>query len=219
MRKFIITFCLLLGVLSLKAQSVNGIRIDGDGSSIVVYMDGRQISLPTTTCFIANLRGGSYRIEVYTARNYRSGERMGREYLLFDERVFFNGSGVKDIFVGRNEGNRPGNRPYPGNRPSSNEVMGRQAFDRFFESLKRASFDSDKMELIKTALATADFTSAQCRKVVDLYSFDSEKLNIMKLMFPRIDDKENFVIVVDALSFSSNKNEMNAFIRKYMNQR
>lgn len=220
MHKLMITFCLLLGVLSLKAQSVNGIRVDGNGYSIIVYMDGRQISLPAANCFIANLNGGSYRIEVYAARNYRSGERMSRENLLFDERVYFNGFGVKDIIVGRDEDRRPlpGQRPLP-DRPYQERVMGRDTFERFLQSVKKASFDSDKMELIKTAVATADFTSAQCRRVVDLYSFDDEKLKVMKLMFPRIADKENFVVVIDALTFTLNKDEMNKFIRQYMNQR
>ena len=47
MRKIIISFCILFAALSLQAQSVNGIRIDGGNTPILVYLGGNQISLPT----------------------------------------------------------------------------------------------------------------------------------------------------------------------------
>ena len=68
MRKIIISFCILFAALSLQAQSVNGIRIDGGNTPILVYLGGNQISLPTTTCFIANLNPGHYTVEVYATR-------------------------------------------------------------------------------------------------------------------------------------------------------
>ena len=55
MRKIIISFCILLSALSLQAQSVSGIRIDGGNTPILVYFGGNQMCLPTTTCFVANL--------------------------------------------------------------------------------------------------------------------------------------------------------------------
>ena len=58
MRKIIISFCILLSALSLQAQSVSGIRIDGGNTPILVYFGGNQMCLPTTTCFVANLDRG-----------------------------------------------------------------------------------------------------------------------------------------------------------------
>ena len=45
MRKIIISFCILLAALSLKAQPVSGIRIDGGDTPILVYFGGRQMCL------------------------------------------------------------------------------------------------------------------------------------------------------------------------------
>ena len=59
MRKIIISFCILLAALSLKAQPVSGIRIDGGDTPILVYFGGRQMCYPTTTCFVANLKPGN----------------------------------------------------------------------------------------------------------------------------------------------------------------
>ena len=41
MRKIIISFCILFAALSLQAQSVNGIRIDGGGWYDTYYGDER----------------------------------------------------------------------------------------------------------------------------------------------------------------------------------
>ena len=46
MRKIIISFCILLSALSLQAQSVSGIRIDGGNTPILVYFGGNQMCLP-----------------------------------------------------------------------------------------------------------------------------------------------------------------------------
>ena len=73
MRKIIISFCILFAALSLQAQSVNGIRIDGGNTPILVYLGGNQICLPTTTCFIANLNPGHYTVEVFCHPLYPCG--------------------------------------------------------------------------------------------------------------------------------------------------
>ena len=69
MRKIVISFCILLAALSLKAQAVSGIRIDGGDTPILVYLGGNQMCLPTTTCFVANLKSGYYTVEVYATRS------------------------------------------------------------------------------------------------------------------------------------------------------
>ena len=79
MRKIIISFCILFAALSLQAQSVNGIRIDGGNTPILVYLGGNQISLPTTTCFIANLNPGHYTVEVFATRFTVRESEYGKE--------------------------------------------------------------------------------------------------------------------------------------------
>ena len=79
MRKIIISFCILFAALSLQAQSVNGIRIDGGNTPILVYLGGNQICLPTTTCFIANLNPGHYTVEVFATRFTRAESEYGKE--------------------------------------------------------------------------------------------------------------------------------------------
>mgnify|MGYP001512367893 FL=1 len=220
MRKIIISFCILFAALSLQAQSVNGIRIDGGNTPILVYLGGNQICLPTTTCFIANLNPGHYTVEVFATRFTRAGERVWKGEKLYKDLVYFDGRGVKEIWVDGRDNIRPERpgRPDQGeHRPGygHNRVMNDQLFQTFYKEMKNEPFKDDRMKLLNAALAGSDFTSAQCLQLTKLYTFDDDRMEIMKIMYPRIVDKEAFFTVINTLTFSSSKEKMKDFMIGY----
>ena len=220
MRKIIISFCILFAALSLQAQSVNGIRIDGGNTPILVYLGGNQICLPTTTCFIANLNPGHYTVEVFATRFTRAGERVWKGEKLYKDLVYFDGRGVTEIWVDGRDNMRPERpgRPEQGeHRPGYgyNRVMNDQLFQTFYKEMKNEPFKDDRMKLLNAALAGSDFTSAQCLQLTKLYTFDDDRMEIMKIMYPRIVDKEAFFTVINTLTFSSRKEKMKDFIIGY----
>lgn len=220
MRKIIISFCILFAALSLQAQSVNGIRIDGGNTPILVYLGGNQICLPTTTCFIANLNPGHYTVEVFATRFTRAGERVWKGEKLYKDFVYFDGRGVKEIWVDGRDNIRPERpgRPEQGeHRPGygHNRVMNDQLFQTFYKEMKNEPFKDDRMKLLNAALAGSDFTSAQCLQLTKLYTFDDDRMEIMKIMYPRIVDKEAFFTVINTLTFSSSKEKMKDFMIGY----
>ncbi len=220
MRKIIISFCILFAALSLQAQSVNGIRIDGGNTPILVYLGGNQICLPTTTCFIANLNPGHYTVEVFATRFTRAGERVWKGEKLYKDFVYFDGRGVKEIWVDGRDNIRPESpgRPDLGeHRPGygHNRVMNDQLFQTFYKEMKNEPFKDDRMKLLNAALAGSDFTSAQCLQLTKLYTFDDDRMEIMKIMYPRIVDKEAFFTVINTLTFSSSKEKMKDFMIGY----
>ena len=220
MRKIIISFCILFAALSLQAQSVNGIRIDGGNTPILVYLGGNQICLPTTTCFIANLNPGHYTVEVFATRFTRAGERVWKGEKLYKDFVYFDGRGVTEIWVDGRDNMRPERpgRPEQGeHRPGygCNRVMNDQLFQTFYKEMKNEPFKDDRMKLLNAALAGSDFTSAQCLQLTKLYTFDDDRMEIMKIMYPRIVDKEAFFTVINTLTFSSSKEKMKDFIIGY----
>ena len=220
MRKIIISFCILFAALSLQAQSVNGIRIDGGNTPILVYLGGNQICLPTTTCFIANLNPGHYTVEVFATRYTRAGERVWKGEKLYKDLVYFDGRGVTEIWVDGRDNMRPERpgRPEQGeHRPGYgyNRVMNDQLFQTFYKEMKNEPFKDDRMKLLNAALAGSDFTSAQCLQLTKLYTFDDDRMEIMKIMYPRIVDKEAFFTVINTLTFSSSKEKMKDFIIGY----
>ena len=220
MRKIIISFCILFAALSLQAQSVNGIRIDGGNTPILVYLGGNQICLPTTTCFIANLNPGHYTVEVFATRFTRAGERVWKGEKLYKDFIYFDGRGVKEIWVDGRDNIRPERpgRPEQGeHRPGYgyNRVMNDQLFQTFYKEMKNEPFKDDRMKLLNAALAGSDFTSAQCLQLTKLYTFDDDRMEIMKIMYPRIVDKEAFFTVINTLTFSSSKEKMKDFMIGY----
>ena len=220
MRKIIISFCILFAALSLQAQSVNGIRIDGGNTPILVYLGGNQICLPTTTCFIANLNPGHYTVEVFATRFTRAGERVWKGEKLYKDLVYFDGRGVTEIWVDGRDNMRPErpSRPEQGeHRPGYgyNRVMNDQLFQTFYKEMKNEPFKDDRMKLLNAALAGSDFTSAQCLQLTKLYTFDDDRMEIMKIMYPRIVDKEAFFTVINTLTFSSSKEKRKDFIIGY----
>ena len=220
MRKIIISFCILFAALSLQAQSVNGIRIDGGNTPILVYLGGNQICLPTTTCFIANLNPGHYTVEVFATRFTRAGERVWKGEKLYKDLVYFDGRGVTEIWVDGRDNMRPERpgRPEQGeHRPGYgyNRVMNDQLFQTFYKEMKNEPFKDDRMKLLNAALAGSDFTSAQCLQLTKLYTFDDDRMEIMKIMYPRIVDKEAVFTVINTLTFSSSKEKMKDFIIGY----
>ena len=220
MRRIIISFCILFAALSLQAQSVNGIRIDGGNTPILVYLGGSQICLPTTTCFIANLNPGHYTVEVFATRFTRAGERVWKGEKLYKDLVYFDGRGVTEIWVDGRDNMRPERpgRPEQGeHRPGYgyNRVMNDQLFPTFYKEMKNEPFKDDRMKLLNAALAGSDFTSAQCLQLTKLYTFDDDRMEIMKIMYPRIVDKEAFFTVINTLTFSSSKEKMKDFIIGY----
>ena len=220
MRKIIISFCILFAALSLQAQSVNGIRIDRGNTPILVYLGGNQICLPTTTCFIANLNPGHYTVEVFATRFTRAGERVWKGEKLYKDLVYFDGRGVTEIWVDGRDNMRPERpgRPEQGeHRPGYgyNRVMNDQLFQTFYKEMKNEPFKDDRMKLLNAALAGSDFTSAQCLQLTKLYTFDDDRMEIMKIMYPRIVDKEAFFTVINTLTFSSSKEKMKDFIIGY----
>lgn len=218
MRKIIISFCILFITFSLKAQMISGISVNGGNIPILVYIGGNQVCFPTTSCFITNLKPDYYTVEVYATRYTGPGERAWKGERLYSERIYFNGNGVKNIWIEEKDDHRPDRPGQGGHRPEYNRydrVMSSQLFENFFNKVKKEPFSSDRLKMIEASLANTDFTCGQCLRLVKLYTFDDDKMKIMKLMYPRIVDKEAFFTVVDVLTFSSNKDEMNEFLKNY----
>ena len=218
MRNLILSLCIACSSFMLQAQSVNGIRVDAGDNLVLVYMDGKQISLPTSSCFIANLTNGQYAIEVYDANAYRSGEYNYRGKLVFRESIRYRGRGIKQVtiedYVDDEDSDYPDDPFFPGGHYVHN-VMSPKAFAVFFEEFKDRTFESKQLKMLETAVVNTNFTSAQCAKLITACSFDRVRLECLKRLYPAVVDKQNFFMVVEKFDFNSYKDDMNEFIQEY----
>jgi Domain of unknown function (DUF4476) len=110
-------------------------------------------------------------------------------------------------------GNGNGNNGYNGNGGNNNgygknQVMNTQTFQAFKRTVENNSFDSGKQTLIKTQLQNAWISAAQLRELVDVFTFESSKIDVAKFGATKVIDKQNLFTIYDSFSFESSKTEL-----------
>lgn len=95
------------------------------------------------------------------------------------------------------------------------QIMNDTDFERFMAAFKRKKFDSERLLLLKDKEHTAFFTSAQCAHILRQYNFDSEKLEVLKVLAPMIGNFRNDDLIVDCFEFTGNKQEVRCILNKY----
>ena len=202
--------CLVFSMLAAAAQRLNGISVEGNYNRIVVFLDGQQMCEGTSSCFIANLRPGTYHVEVFRADEMRRPVSSRRP--LYRDRVRYSGRSIHRITVGdRYVDDHCDRYQEPG-------VMSKADFKDYCQALRRLSFDDNKLEMIDQLPRHTRFTSRQCRDIIHEFSFDNNRLEVLKRLYPRVVDQELFFKAIDALDFNSNKREMQEYIKRYNNR-
>ena len=85
-------------------------------------------------------------------------------------------------------------------------VMHNKDFKMMCEVVDDASFHEKKIGVIKVACISSYFNSKQCAKLLSMISFDNAKLKALKVLAPRMIDKD-VTDIVKQFSFSSNKDK------------
>lgn len=85
--------------------------------------------------------------------------------------------------------------------------MGDTAFAALLALIEEKSFDSTRMEVIKTAASSGYFTVAQVTKLLAKLTFESSRLDTLKAIHSRITDRENGVLLSKSFTFTSSQTE------------
>lgn len=94
-------------------------------------------------------------------------------------------------------------------------VINPEQYRDMLESIRKETFNSTKTTIAKNIIQSNPcFYSKQIKEIVELFNFESGKLEIAKFAYDFTIDKENYYRVADAFSFSSSKEELIEFIRK-----
>jgi hypothetical protein len=91
-------------------------------------------------------------------------------------------------------------------------AMSQTIFNQYKSAIESESFSANKMEMAKQA--SKCFTVAQIKTVLDIFSFENDKLDFAKWAYSRCTDKDNYFTVNASLTYSSSKSELT----KYINQ-
>lgn len=97
--------------------------------------------------------------------------------------------------------------PFPPYSPTPGYAKGMYEpdFANLLTKIKNEPFKDDKFTLLKLSAENNAFSCRQCAKLMSLFPFDDEKLQVVRILAPQIADKENYKEIVGVLSFLSNK--------------
>lgn len=92
-------------------------------------------------------------------------------------------------------------------------AMHNKDFKMMCEVIDDASFHEKKIGIIKVACISSYFNSRQCAKLLSKISFDDAKLKALKVLAPRMIDRD-VTDIVKQFSFSSNKDKALEILRQ-----
>ena len=83
--------------------------------------------------------------------------------------------------------------------------MNDRDFQFLYKTIKRKSFEKDRLELLSVGVLDNYFSCRQCAKILSLYSFDKDKLKVMDIMARHIVDLDNAHLILDSFRFESDR--------------
>jgi hypothetical protein len=119
-----------------------------------------------------------------------------------------------------NNGNNNGNNGNWNNNNNNNGnwnnngggTMDANTFNAFLQTVRNSRFDSGRTTIVKTQLANAWITAQQLRQVVEVFDYESSKLDIAKSVATRVVDRNNLFVVYDAFDYESSKQNFAQFV-------
>ena len=92
-------------------------------------------------------------------------------------------------------------------------AMDRSDFKLLRSLLKEESFEKDRVKMVRVACVGNYFTASQCADMLSLFSFDSNRLEALEYIAPRVIDKHACDVVLKEFSFISNREKAEELLR------
>ena len=82
-----------------------------------------------------------------------------------------------------------------------------QEFKEFLARIKRQTFTKDMIAYVRDAARYQRFSSLQVKRILQLFSWDSERLDVLKILAPAMTDGYKVHEIIDTFDFESKKDE------------
>jgi Domain of unknown function (DUF4476) len=230
MKKF---FTLLLSSLfSLSLLAYDGSRLSitapSTSTQLQVEIDGRKFTLKDNSITVGYLGEGRHDVKIYKEAKRKRSD-FGRREVIYSSSVILKRGYHLDITVNRFGKVMMDERridhqdewyndedEYFDNEGWDNSMnkMSVREFETLKESLRKEWFENNRLTSVKYIIQKSNFSTAQVKDLMMLFTFESNRLEIAKAAFRKTIDKENYYIVNEALTFSSSKDELARFIRE-----
>jgi hypothetical protein len=96
------------------------------------------------------------------------------------------------------------------NRVNCTKTMNR--LEAFKVELQDQSFEEDRLEALQLAMKSTCLTTAQAEQLIDLFTFDENRLEVAKYLSDRLTDRDNAGTLAKKLTFDSSKMEYRRYI-------
>lgn len=199
-----------------------------------VYVDGRLYQDEENTFTLNNIQPGNHTIQVYrrtrnnqAGRNNRNSNRNNdrRGELVYNSTVYVRPSYHVDVTINRfgkalvdekslNERNgRWDDDNWDDDYDNGyRQVMNDYDFSQFIQKIRNQWFG--RIGITKDAINANYFNTGQIRQVLQLFTSESEKLELAKLAYSKIVDRQHFRQLYDLFSYTSQA-ELDRHIRDY----
>jgi len=86
--------------------------------------------------------------------------------------------------------------------------MDPQRFAGLLQDLRNLSFSSEQLALLRDVARHQWFLTAQVAQVMQVFSFDSEKVEAAAILYPKVLDREDFYQVYAVFTFDSDRQKL-----------
>jgi hypothetical protein len=97
-----------------------------------------------------------------------------------------------------------------GHKVNCTQTMNR--LEAFKAELQDQSFEEDRLDALQLSMKSTCLTTAQAEQVIDLFTFDENRLEVAKYLSDRLVDRQNAAALAKKLSFDSSKMEYRRYI-------
>ena len=148
-------------------------------------------------------------------------DRFGKSYI-DEQKIGSNGRGKDDDddYYDNDQGRDKGWKDKDGSNNNGYgayngyvNVISDVEFQRVLDCVQKEWFENNKVKSAVQIIQTNYFTSFQVKQMLQLFNFESNKLDLAKQAYTKTVDKQNYQCVSDVFWFSSSKDELARFIR------
>ncbi len=87
------------------------------------------------------------------------------------------------------------------------------AFETLVRQLEEESFSDDRLEILRTAAMNNAFTVAQVARLMDLFDFGDDRVEVVRILYPRVVDPENAHQLLSHVEFDNEKEALQRIFR------
>ncbi|MET0636462.1 MAG: DUF4476 domain-containing protein [Chitinophagaceae bacterium] len=207
-----------------------------DNSTIRVVLDGKRFEPNTSSVIISGLDQGNHNVTVYKQKSTAGYNKPARFEMIYNGSVNVKRRTDHIITIGRNNkvtfketrntgqvrGNQ-GDHEYNYNDGQWNgddnggysSGMNSRDFDRILQSIDKEWLEGNKIKSATQVVRTNALSVAQVKQLVQLFTFENNKLELAKQAYGTTVDKRNYYMISDLLTFNASKAELEKYIRNF----